>query len=99
MQGEVKALSKATRKAVMQNIGHLTQLGFSICFPMIFCTMGALRLSQKFGLGSWVILVGVLFGMVSGISCFMTFAQSMVRRSSSRNLSTEEDVEERKGDR
>jgi len=95
---EVEKLSKATRRAVMQNIGHLTQLGFSICFPMILCTMGALKLSQRFGLGSWVVLVGVLFGMVSGISCFLTFAQSMVRRSG-KNLYTEEDEEERKGDR
>ncbi len=89
-------MSKATRRAVMQNIGHLTQLGFSIAFPMILCTVGALRLSQRFGLGSWVVLVGVLFGMVSGISCFLTFAQSMVRRSK-KDLYME--TEERMGDR
>ena len=90
-------MSKATRKAVMQNIGHLTQLGFSIAFPMIFCTVGALKLSQKYGWGSWVVLVGVLFGMISGISCFLNFAQAMVRRSR-KNLYRDED-EERKGDR
>lgn len=81
----------------MQNIGYLTQLGFSIAFPMIFCTVAALQLSRKFGLGSWIVLAGVLFGMVSGISCFLTFAQSMVRRSR-KNLYSE-DEEERKGDR
>ena len=90
-------MSKATRRAVIQNIGYLTQLGFSIAFPMIFCTVGALRLSQKYGLGSGVVLAGVLFGMISGISCFMTFAQAMVRRSRQKLYS--ETDEERKGDR
>ncbi len=93
--GEVKELSKATRRAVLQNIGHLTQLGFSIACPMILCTVGALKLSQRFQLGSWVVLIGVLFGMVSGISCFLTFAQSMVRRSR-KNLYSE--TEEWEGD-
>ena len=94
-KGKVNEMSKASRRAVIQNIGHLTQLGFSIAFPPIICTMGALWLQKRFDLGSWVVLVGVLFGMVSGMSCFMTFARSMVIRSS-KNLYTDE--EERKGD-
>ena len=94
-KGKVKGMSKASRRAVIQNIGHLTQLGFSIAFPPIICTMGALWLQKRLELGSWVVLVGVLFGMISGISCFMTFARSMVIRSS-KNLYVDE--EERKGD-
>lgn len=78
--GEVQDLSKETRRAVLQNIGWLTQLGFSIACPMILCIMGALWLSRRFGLGSWVILAGVLLGLLSGISCFMNFAQAMTRR-------------------
>ena len=95
-KGKVKRMSKASRRAVIQNIGHLTQLGFSIAFPPILCTMGALWLQKRWALGSWVVLAGVLFGMVSGISCFLTFAQSMVRRSK-KDLYME--TEERKGDR
>jgi len=74
-------LPNKTFKAVMRNIGYLTQLGFSIAFPMIFFTMGSVWLSRRFSLGTWVIFVGVIFGLISGLSCFATFAKHVMKES------------------
>lgn len=74
-------MSKETRRAVMQNIGYLTQLGFSIAFPMIICTMGSVWLSRRFGLGGWFVMLGVMFGLISGISCFVTFTKHVMKQS------------------
>lgn len=73
-------MSKETRQAIFQNIMYLTQLGFSIAFPMIFCTLGASWLAEKYQLGSWVIMVGVVVGMLSGVSCFVTFAKQVMKK-------------------
>ncbi len=74
-------MRKDVRRAIVQNIGYLTQLGFSICFPMIVCTMGAIWLCDEKGWGSWVIAVGVVLGIVSGLSCFSTFVKHAMRQS------------------
>lgn len=73
-------MSKETRRAVLQNIGWLTQLGFSIACPMILCILGALWLQRRFDMGGWVVVAGVLLGLLSGVSCFVNFAQAMTRR-------------------
>ena len=71
---------KAVRRAIMQNIGHLTQLGFSIAFPPILCTYGAMWLRDRFELGSWIVLAGVLFGVTAGLWSFLNFATHMIHR-------------------
>ena len=72
---------KKTVRAIVQNIGYLTQLGFSIAFPPVFCAFGALWLQRKTGAGSWLVLLGVIVGLLSGISCFVNFCRQMTRRS------------------
>ena len=47
---------KKTVRAIVQNIGYLTQLGFSIAFPPVFCAFGALWLQRKTGAGSWLLM-------------------------------------------
>lgn len=79
MAMEAAVVSKKTYKAIMRNIGYLTQLGFSIAFPMIVCTMGSLWLQKRFAMGTWVVFAGVIFGLVSGISCFATFVRHVMR--------------------
>ena len=74
-------MDRNVRRGIARNIGYLTQLGFSICFPMIACTMGAVWLCDSRGWGTWIIPVGVVFGIVSGLSCFTTFYRHAMRQS------------------
>ena len=48
---------------------------------MIACTMGAVWLCDSRGWGTWIIPVGVVFGIVSGLSCFTTFYRHAMRQS------------------
>lgn len=41
----------------------LTQMGLNVCTPLAGCTFLSLWLRQRFGLGSWVILVGLAIGL------------------------------------
>ena len=50
----------------------LTQFGLSVVLPPVLFLLGAVWLRKQFGLGGWVILVGVALGMVAAISSLKT---------------------------
>lgn len=45
----------------------LTQLGFSVAFPLAGFLLAALWLRERFGLGVWVIFVGAGLGIAGAI--------------------------------
>lgn len=45
----------------------LTQLGMSVAFPLAGCILLAVWLRDLFGLGMWIIWVGILLGIVGAI--------------------------------
>lgn len=45
----------------------LTQLGFSVSFPLAGSILLAVWLRDRFGLGTWVIWVGIVLGLVCAI--------------------------------
>ena len=52
----------------------LSQLGLSVAFPLIGFIGSAIWLRQTFGLGVWVVFVGIFIGMYCAI---YSFIQSM----------------------
>lgn len=48
----------------------LTQLGISVAVPLCVFVGAALWLQNKFALGSWIVIVGVVLGMAIAIHEF-----------------------------
>jgi hypothetical protein len=55
----------------------LTQLGFSVAFPLAGFTLLALWLRQRFGLGNWVLFVGIGIGLICAIDGFRSSIKVM----------------------
>ncbi len=47
----------------LKNIVWLTQLGLRAAAPTVLCVLGSVWLRDRFGLGAWVIVLGVLLGV------------------------------------
>lgn len=55
----------------------ITQLGFSVAFPLAGFTLGALWLMERFSLGAWVLFLGLLLGMAGAVDGFRTSLKAM----------------------
>mgnify|MGYP004519061183 CR=1 FL=1 len=66
----------------MKNISllvWLTQLGFSVAFPLAGFVLLAVWLRGRFHLGVWIIIVGVVLGLVCAIDGLRTSLKAMDR--------------------
>ncbi|MGM9521510.1 MAG: AtpZ/AtpI family protein [Oscillospiraceae bacterium] len=52
----------------LRNIVWITQLGLSVAVPLVLCILAAVWLRNRFGLGGWIMAVGVLLGVCGAIS-------------------------------
>lgn len=50
----------------LKNIVWLTQLGLGIAAPIVLAVLGSVWLRDRFGLGGWVVALGVLLGVGAG---------------------------------
>lgn len=57
----------------------LTQLGISVAAPLTLCILGALWLRSRFGLGPWVLVLGIGLGFFLAIDGFRTSLKAMER--------------------
>lgn len=57
----------------------LTQLGYSVAFPLAGFTLLAVWLRQKFNLGPWVLFVGIGLGVISAVDGFRASLKTMER--------------------
>lgn len=57
----------------------LTQLGLSICFPLAGFILLAAWLRDAFSLGTWVMVVGIIFGIVGAVDSFCASLKAMNR--------------------
>lgn len=56
----------------------LTQLGFSILSPMLLCILGAVWLRDHMALGDWIVILGILLGLMGAVGSGMTFFRAFV---------------------
>ncbi|MBQ1234123.1 MAG: AtpZ/AtpI family protein [Oscillospiraceae bacterium] len=56
-----------------------TQIGISTVVPIVFFIWGASWLQNKFGLGNWILLFGILLGVASGMLTFYKEATAFMK--------------------
>ncbi len=57
----------------------VTQLGFSVAFPPVAIIWGAVWLRDRFGLGNWVVVAGVVLGLLCAIDGLRSSMKAMLR--------------------
>lgn len=57
----------------LKNLSMLSQLGISVITPPLLCIIATLWLKEKFSLGDWVVIVGIIFGTASGIVSLVNY--------------------------
>lgn len=69
-------------KAASKDIGMLawvTQLGLSVAFPLAGFVLLAVWLKNRFGWGNWVIIAGVVVGLISAADGLRASLKAMER--------------------
>lgn len=64
-------------KSVITALGMVTQFGITTITPILLCIFAALWLKNRFGLGDYVILIGVLLGVGSSFLSMMKMIRQM----------------------
>ena len=57
----------------MKDLVWITQLGLSIISPLLVFVLGAAWLKDRFDLGAWIIILGLLLGLGGAVSAGVTF--------------------------
>lgn len=57
----------------------LTQLGFSVAFPLAGCVLLAVWLRRHFSWGAWILWIGVILGVILAIDGFRTALKALER--------------------
>ena len=65
---------------LLKGISYVGQFGFAIVCPPIVMAMVGLWLQKRFGLGSWIMLVFILAGLLAAGSSTWSFFKSMDRQ-------------------
>lgn len=68
-------------KSSVQYLVWLTQLGFSLVAPPILCIWGAIWAQNRYGLGTWIMVVAIVFGLCASFSNGLVFYRMMERKS------------------
>lgn len=64
---------------ILKNITFLTQVGLSLAAPLVLCIWGTVWLRDRFSLGDWVVLAGIVLGLGGAASSFISFARYVSR--------------------
>lgn len=76
------------KKSVFSALTMVSQFGIGTITPMLLCIFAALWLKNRFGLGDYVVLIGIILGIGSGFMSMMKMIRQMSK------LSKKEDEDE-----
>ena len=65
---------------IYHNLLYMTQIGLSMSIPPILSMLAAGWLQQRFQLGDWVILLGILFGIGGMITNLLEYVRLFSNR-------------------
>ncbi len=65
---------------IYRNLIYLTQMGLTLAIPPIISLWGASWLQQRFGLGNWIMIAGIILGIGGMISNLLDYIRMFSRR-------------------
>ena len=68
------------RRHIYHNLLYMTQIGLSMSIPPILSLLAAGWLQEKFQLGSWVMIVGIVFGIGGMITNLLEYVRMFSNR-------------------
>ena len=71
-------LDKNTFKA-LRYISLISQLALSLVTPCLLTVVICSWLKEKFGLGNWIMVAGILWGLFSGISSVWVYLKKAIK--------------------
>ncbi len=75
--------NKSNHLQMFKNITLLTQVGLTVATPLVICIWGASWLKDKFNLGEWVVLIGIVLGIGSSVSGLAEFIRYQSKKADS----------------
>ena len=72
----------------MKNLGlivWMTQLGLSVAFPLAGFVLGAVWLRNRFDLGIWILILGIVLGFAGAVDGLRTSLKAMELLSREKN--------------
>ena len=67
----------------MSAIVWLTQFGISVVGPVVLCVWGAVWLRNRFDLGAWIVIAGVLLGLGGAATSLWSSLKAIDRQAKS----------------
>jgi len=64
----------------LEDLTWFMQLGISLLMPLALCMLLCFWLMQRFGVGPWVFIPGILLGIGSGAVSLHSFYRMIMRR-------------------
>lgn len=74
---------KKTDWSVLRYLAYFTQFGVTMIVPPVLCAYGAFWLKGRFGLGNWVVVAGIVLGVVTaaaGVRDLLRMTENQARR-------------------
>ena len=66
-EGKIYMTGKNKNFKLAIAISAITQIGISVIISVFICIYGAAWLRDKFSLGNWIVILGIVLGIGSGI--------------------------------
>jgi len=63
----------------LKNLVWMTQFAFSVVSPLVLFVLGSVWLQERFSLGGWVIVVGIVLGICGAVGGLMNSLKAMRR--------------------
>lgn len=64
---------------IARHLVWLTQFGLSVVLPPVLLLLGAVWLKNQFALGGWIVLVGLLLGLLGSVGSLHNNLKSIDR--------------------
>ncbi len=65
------------KKSVLTALAMVTQFGITVITPILLCVLAALWLKNKFGLGDFTVVLGILIGVGAAVMSMMKMIKQM----------------------
>lgn len=73
-------MKKQSRFEILSGLAMVGQLGITLIFPILLCTLLGVWIQEKYQTGVWVIIVSVLAGVLTAGCSFYHFARGILLR-------------------